>query len=117
MSQQTLAPLDLPVANFVVETAAFVAQPLVTHLVDTTSGAFAASLPDASTMLGRALVIYLQVHSGTLTIEQVSGQDVNNSASNLTLTAANTAYVFLAIPQASGLNGAGWLALSGLLAQ
>ena len=117
MSQQTLAPFDLPVATVAFEAASFVAQPLTTHLVDTTNGAVTASLPDASTMVGRALVIYLQVHSSSVTIAQLSGQQINASDSNLTLSSANTAYTLLSVPNAASLNGAQWLALSGLLAQ
>lgn len=121
MSQQTLAPLDLPVATFNFASTPFVAAPLSTNVVSTTSagGAFTVSLPDASTMVGRALVVFFaaKYSSDDVTIAQVSGQNINASSSNLTLSSANTAYTLLAVPDASGLNGAGWLALSGLLAQ
>jgi hypothetical protein len=109
----TLAPLDLPLPNIVQASAAYSANYLDTVLCNTTSAAFTVTLPDANAMPGRAIVVYLQVHGSgnSVTIAPSESQDINGAGSNLTLSSANTAYCLLSV------GSAGWLALSGLLAQ
>lgn len=109
----TLAPLDIPIANLVAQTASFVPDPLSTNLVDTTAGAVEATLPDSDSCVGRGIVIFLQVKGGSNNCTVTSTENINGSGSDLTLSSANTAYVLLSVGSALG----GWLALSGLLAQ
>lgn len=109
----TLAPLDIPPSNLVAQTASFIPDPLSTNLVDTTAGAVVATLPDSDSMVGRALVVFLQVKGGSNNCTITSTENINGSGSDLTLSSANNAYTLLSVGSANG----GWLALSGLLAQ
>lgn len=112
INAQTIAPLDVPAATIVQQTASFSANYLETDMVDTTAGAVVCSLPDATQMAGKGLVVFLKVRGGSnnVTFASFNSQTVNGAAaSSLTaLSAANTGYVFLS-------DGNNWFAVSGLI--
>jgi hypothetical protein len=107
----TLAPLDVPAAEIISQSANFNAALLSTNFVNTTSGAVVATLPDATQSPGKGLVVFCTVHGSgnNVTFASVNSQTVNSAAaSSLTaLSAANTGYVFLS-------DGNNWFAASGL---
>jgi hypothetical protein len=105
----TLAPLDVPAANVVQQSASFNAAILSTNFVNSSAGAVVATLPDATQFPGKGLVVFCTVFTDNVTFATVNSQDINSAAaSSLTaLSAANTGYVFLN-------DGNNWFAASGL---
>jgi hypothetical protein len=109
----TLAPLDIPPSNLVPVLAAYSANYLDTVLCNTLNGAITVTLPDATQAPGRGIAVFFQAKtsSNEVTISSSESQNINGSSSPLTLSSAHTGYTLLSV------GAAGWIALSGLLAQ
>jgi hypothetical protein len=110
VSSQTLAVGDLPPATLVALSAAAVVAPRTVNLCDTTSAAFTVTLPPAASCVGSSLSVFCNVFGSghDVSIAPASGDDINGSSSDLTLSAAHTGYKLLSI--ASGQ----WIAALGL---